>query len=57
MKKVIAMNGRGDPIMKSNPKDEKCKQCYANSKKKRGALLYCEATGVCKYIKVRGDQS
>ena len=44
-------------VMKSNPKDEKCKQCYANSKKKRGTLLYCEATGVCKYVKVRGEQS
>ena len=46
-----------ETVMKSNPKDEKCKQCYADSKKKRGALFYCEATGVCKYIKVRGDQS
>lgn len=45
-----------ETVMKSNPKDEKCKQCYANSKKKRGTLLYCEATGVCKYVKVRGEQ-
>lgn len=47
----------GRTAMKSNPKDEKCKQCYAESKKKRGTLLYCEATGICKYAKVRGEQT
>ena len=46
-----------ETVMKSNPKDERCKQCYADSKKKKGALLYCEATEVCKYVKVRGEQS
>ena len=30
--------------MKSNPKDEECKKCYEESRKKKGALLFCEAT-------------
>jgi len=38
--------------MKSNPKDKECQKCYEESRKKKGALLFCEATGVCKkYIK------
>lgn len=37
--------------MKSNPKDERCKKCYKECK---GALLFCEATGICKY-EYKGD--
>ena len=37
--------------MKSNPKEERCKKCYKECK---GALLFCEATGICKY-EYKGD--
>jgi hypothetical protein len=34
--------------MKSDPKSEKCKECYERVRKYKSVLLFCEVMGYCK---------